>query len=235
QLAKIDIQKAENLHVQNKRNLASLWNGTVGDVGELVSSSQAEEGEDFKALEVQSFPRLRVQSLHIAVAKRGLDRERAQAIPDLTLSGGYRRFEETDDGAFVAGLSIPLPIFNRNEGRIAQANSEVSASQALLQKETVATKAELDSLVQLRAVLQQERSIIETSLLPNSKKGLEQMREAYRLGRVGYLDLVDSQQAYFDTRIRAAENLFSLNDNDAKLKALTGVILNDFEGVIHAN
>ena len=233
QVARIDQQKAENAHQNNKRTLASLWNGTAIEVGNLEGSARQKREDSLVLPELKDFPKMQVRSLQIIAARRSLERERAQAIPDLTLSGGYRRFEETDDGAFVAGLSIPLPVFNRNQGNISQASSEVNANEAELQRDTVATKAELDSLLQLRSVLKQERAIIRSSLLPNSKKGLEQIQEAYRLGRVGYLDLIDSQEVYFDTRVRAAENLFSLSSNEAKLRVLTGTILSDFQGAMN--
>ena len=233
QVARIDQQKAENAHQNNKRTLASLWNGTAVEVGNLEGSARQEREDSLVLPELKDFPKMQVRSLQIIAARKSLERERAQAIPDLTLSGGYRRFEETDDGAFVAGLSIPLPVFNRNQGSISQASSEVNANEAELQRDMVTTKAELDSLLQMRSVLNQERAIIRSSLLPNSKKGLEQIQEAYRLGRVGYLDLIDSQEVYFDTRVRAAENLFSLSSNEAKLRALTGAILSDFQGAMN--
>ena len=44
--------------------------------------------------------------------------ENAKRIPDLTLSGGLRRLNESDDTAFVLGFSVPLPLFDRNRGGI---------------------------------------------------------------------------------------------------------------------
>src|SRR3546814_16879005 len=64
-----------------------------------------------------------------------LELERSQAIPDLTLSAGVRQFRETDDSAFLVGVSIPIPVFDRNRGAIERAGAEVVAAEADLAAE----------------------------------------------------------------------------------------------------
>src|SRR3546814_16304334 len=58
-----------------------------------------------------------------------LELERSQAIPDLTLSAGVRQFRETDDSAFLVGVSIPIPVFDRNRGAIERAGADVVATE----------------------------------------------------------------------------------------------------------
>src|SRR3546814_6099516 len=61
---------------------------------------------------------------NVAVAEAGVRLARSQRIPDLTVSAGARRFEETGDTAALIGLSIPLPLFNSGKAALAQASSE---------------------------------------------------------------------------------------------------------------
>jgi len=56
------------------------------------------------------------------------------------------------------------------------------------------------------------------------------MRKAYQLGRVGYLDLLDSWRLYFDTRSRVADNSHLLQINQAEISSLTGEILSRLTG-----
>src|SRR3546814_16821895 len=49
---------------------------------------------------------------NVAVAEAGVRLSRSQRLPDLTVSAGARRFEETGDTAALIGLSIPLPLFH---------------------------------------------------------------------------------------------------------------------------
>ena len=224
QVISIDRQKAKNQLDQSKRLLASYWNGTANDLGVLQELDYSENSSLSVPLLEQTLA-LKARSTQVSVSKSQVESERAQAIPDLMLSGGYRRFEETEDDAFVASFSIPLPFFNRNSGKITQAKKEVEASKAEYLRSETFLRAETDTLLQTREVLKRERSTILKHLLPSSEKALNQIRDAYKLGRVGYLDLIDSQQVYFGTKEREARNLFALKSNEATIKAITGEIL----------
>jgi cobalt-zinc-cadmium efflux system outer membrane protein len=57
------------------------------------------------------------------------------------VSGGWRRYELTDDNALVGGITIPLAVRDRNEGRIAAARAEVARTTA----EVEATRLEVET------------------------------------------------------------------------------------------
>ena len=57
----------------------------------------------------------------------------AQARPNLAFSVGVRRLEESSDNALVAGFSMPLPVFDRNQGAIREARVRRAQSDAELQ------------------------------------------------------------------------------------------------------
>ena len=221
----IDKQKTENKLYQSKRSLASFWNGTASDVEDLTELLSDDLTTKLSLPPLDETLTLKARSSQVSVSQRAVRNERAQVIPDITFSGGYRRFEETDDDAFVAGISVPLPFFNRNSGRITQAKKEVEANKAEYVRSETSVKAQLDNLMQTRKVLQMERATILKHLLPDSEQALTEIRKAYRLGRVGYLDLIDSQEVYFGAKEREAQNLFGLRSNEATIKAITGQIL----------
>ena len=163
-----------------------------------------------------------------------MNNERAQAIPDVTFRAGYRRFEELDDHAFVAGISVPLPLFNRNSGRITNTTKKFEANQAEHIGHETAIQVELDTLTQAREILIEERDAVSKHLLPDSQKALKQVREAYQLGKIGYLDLIDFHEVYFKAKEREIRNLFELKSNEVTIKAITGEILDNIkEGTRH--
>ncbi len=63
-------------------------------------------------------------------AEAAIGRERSLGVPDPTVSAGVRRFDESDDNAFLVGVSIPLPLWNRNSGNVAAAEARARAAQA---------------------------------------------------------------------------------------------------------
>lgn len=58
-----------------------------------------------------------------------VDLEHAKSIPDLRVGAGVRQFNENDLTAIVASVAIPLPIFDRNDGNIAAAESRLAKAE----------------------------------------------------------------------------------------------------------
>lgn len=120
---------------------------------------------------------------------------RADAVPDVTASGGVRRFGEGRETAFVAGFSIPLPFRDRNRGNIEAAQADSLASEALLRLAGLnARRAQHDARMLLGAA--------EARVDALSGPSLAQAEEAVRLARIGYgagkfslLELLDAQAA----------------------------------------
>lgn len=120
---------------------------------------------------------------------------RADAVPDVTASGGVRRFGEGRETAFVAGFSIPLPLRDRNRGNIEAAQADSLASEASLRLAGLdARRAQHDARMLLGAA--------EARVDALSGPSLAQAEEAVRLARIGYgagkfslLELLDAQAA----------------------------------------
>jgi cobalt-zinc-cadmium efflux system outer membrane protein len=124
---------------------------------------------------------------------------RADAVPDVTASGGVRQFGGEfgagGETAFVAGVTIPLPFRNRNQGNIEAAQSEALASEAALtQARRDALRAQHDARMLLGAA--------EARVEVLSGPSLAQAEEAVRLAGIGYsagkfslLELLDAQAA----------------------------------------
>lgn len=136
----------------------------------------------------------------LAVAQRSAAQARvrlarADAVPDVTASGGVRRFEEANDTAFVAGISIALPFRDRNRGNIEAAQSEsIAAESGLLIAQRDANRARYDARMLLGAAEVRYEAL--------AGPGIGQAEEALRLARIGYnagkfslLELLDAQNA----------------------------------------
>jgi outer membrane protein, heavy metal efflux system len=68
------------------------------------------------ALDATRAPQLAKADAELAKARAKLEQEVATAASDVTLSGGIRYYRETQDAALVVGLSVPIPVLNRNQG-----------------------------------------------------------------------------------------------------------------------
>ena len=152
--------------------------------------------------------------------------ERAKAIPDLTLSAGVRKLQETNDNAFVVGLSVPLPIFDRNQGGIAAAvaarNKAQYASQAAHSQgfaNLAASYRNLSAAFVAAKALQEE-------ILPATGQAFTTIDIGYRAGKFGFLELLDAQRALFEVNGQYIEALAAYHQAKADVERLIATPLN---------
>lgn len=147
--------------------------------------------------------------------------EARQAMPDVTVSAGVRRLQGDDSTAVVAGLSLPLPLFNRNRGATDAARAELTATEARLRQ------AEFDAAADLRTAQSQARSAVARAEAASA--GEAAAAEAYRLARFGYeagrlplLELSNARRALAAARVRTIDARLARVRAEAEIARLTG-------------
>jgi outer membrane protein, heavy metal efflux system len=128
-------------------------------------------------------------------------RERAEAIPDVTVGAGIRRFGATDETAFVATLEVPIPVINRNQGGVAAAASRENAARINEEIMRRALLAQYASSAGRFTRAQSTYTQLNENILPASENALSAAQEAYREGAMDILNFLDIQRSYFDVRV----------------------------------
>ncbi len=210
----------------SRRFLAATWGSTTPlftkAAGEWVAVAETPPLAQLSASLDQS-PEVapwadRVRSSHHALAQA-----RAERVPDVTVSAGFSRFEEDGSQAGLIGLSLPLPLFNRNEGGILAAQHQATRAEydqrsARLRATTALTEAH-SRLETARA----EAVTIKEELLPSSQQAFNAAQAGYREGKFGYLDVLDAQRSLGETRVRQLEALAEYHKAAADMERLTGI------------
>jgi len=152
----------------------------------------------------EAVPTVRVAEARLTAAERRIDAERINARPDVTASMGLRRFEAENATALTFGVSLPLPLFDRNRGNIDAARAEYRAADARL------TQAKQDAGADRAAA--SARLGASTSRVTATDAGVSAAEEAYRLSRVGFdagrisqLELRTSRAALINARNAAVD------------------------------
>lgn len=146
---------------------------------------------------------------------------RAQRIPDVTISAGLRRIETTGDIAGVAGVSIPIPLFNNGRAAVAQATAQQTQAEALRRLAVVEAERAI-------ATAQAELANAATTARTAGGPALAAAAEAARIARIGYaggkfsqLDLLEAERTLAQTRADATDALAAYHDAEARLARLT--------------
>jgi len=218
-----DQQVAER--VSGSAELSSLLGGLSVPVDRLIGAlvpDGASIGEGLPTSSLEDHPALLAARRNVDAAEASLREARAARIPDLSLSVAYGRNRARDDGFVEAGVSMPLPVFDRNQGRVAETRS--LAAQAHHHARMV--HGELESAVV--AARQRHRSVrdqlqsMEGRILPAAERGFAQATEGYRAGHLPFLELIDAQRIHGNTRLRVLELRKALVIAEAELTSLVG-------------
>ena len=149
----------------------------------------------------------------------------ARAKPSWSVTAGVRRFELTNDQAFVAGMSIPLTTRNRNQGGIAKAQANLMRTDA--DRETIRLRIEtqLFSLHQeLNHSLHRANALGE-EIIPRSELAFSETQKAYLLGRYRYSELRIVQAELFDAQMGLIEASIDAHRNVIEIERLIGATL----------
>ncbi len=171
---------------------------------------------------LESTPDARVRQLEKTKARSSLDLAKASGVPDPTVGLGVRQFFDNDDTALVAEFSIPIPVFDRNQGGVGSARAGVKRSEE---------RARVTELALYQSAIQAWESFCasldvaqryQNSILPNANKAFGEAERGYNLGAFSYLDLLDAQRTLNKVQSEYLDNLLELYKAKAEIDFLMG-------------
>ena len=205
--------------------LAASWN-------ELEPDFQAVSAELFALPELPPFDQLREQieqapavTYHHAVERlraAQLRLARANGRADIELGLGLRRVEDLDEHALLFEISMPLPIHDRNQGRIeaARARQEMTAAeQAQTRLELHAT---LFALYQELLHARNEAQMLRETVLPEAARASRQVEDGFRNGRFSWLELATLRREHLAIEREAIEAAARFHTLALEIEQLTG-------------
>lgn len=226
QNARVAQRRAKNNLAIARRNLAALlgedalpWETLDGDVQALIEVDPLETVYDQL---VNGSPEILALLADVERARRQRVRECAEPIPDVTWQATlqYDFIGDMPVAGFQVGM--PIPIRNRNEGAIQQAEMEIVAAERRVDKKALELRQRLaaaygeylDARIQLDAFT--------SEILPTAKETLDLIRAGYRNGEIEFLQLLTTQRTYTQTSLNYLSQLKA--SWEARLR-LTGLLL----------
>jgi len=147
---------------------------------------------------------------------------RLKPYPDVRIAAGWRHFNETNDDAVRLTLSVPIPVFDQNQGNILSAQESLAKTRAEreVNRNTliiVAGRA-YDSLQgSLR-----ELAVLRETAIPKAQEAAEAISQGYGQGRFTLLEVLDAQASVTQARLREQEALQNFHAGVATIEGLVG-------------
>jgi len=229
----VDVASVEREHTEHelataRQALAATWAGeeprferAEGDLARLPSVPSADD----LAQRLEASPS--VARWRTELARRDALRARATSdrVPDVTVRAGPRRLSGPEDTALVVGISVPLPLWNRSRGAIAEAEHRV----AMIAAEARAARVHaVMDLATARVGLQaasEEAHLLRTRILPGTQRAVEALRRGYEQGRFAQIEVLDAERARLNAREQYLRALVEAHHSAQQIERLTGVPL----------
>jgi len=151
-------------------------------------------------LAIDNRPDIRAAEAARAKARADVELARANAWWDVTPQLEYKR-TDTNENTFGFGFSIPLRVFDRNQGEIERTRAEVNRIDALRQAVAVQALSEVDTAFGALASERDKVIKLRDTYLPMAQRARETVEFAYRRGGVSLLDFLDAQRTYRETSL----------------------------------
>jgi len=224
-LVKADRERARTVLASTRRDLAVLMGDTslkatiVAGRFEAVGRPPA-----FQSVlaAIDANPQLMRWTAVFAQRNAELLLARVKPYPDVRLSAGWRHFNDTGDDAVRLGVSVPIPVFDQNQGNILSAQESLAKANA----ERATNKATLIVLAgrayDAAQGAQRELTILRDSAIPKARQAADAIENGYGQGRFTLLELLDAQATLAQARLREQEALQNFHIAVATVEGLVG-------------
>jgi cobalt-zinc-cadmium efflux system outer membrane protein len=174
-------------------------------VGDLEFKDIAPTQADLYRRALANRPDLRAAEAAREKAGADVRLARANAWWDITPQIEYQRLGP--DNTIGFDISLPIRIFDRNQGEIARTRAEAKRVEAAREAVAIQALTEVDIALAALGAEREKLTALRDTYLPKAKQARDTVEFAYRRGGVSLLDYLDAQRTYRDT---AAEYLRSL-------------------------
>ena len=210
-------------------------------LGEDISSPRLAPppGSVEAAIEIalRNRPDLKLARLNVEVAQAGLRLARAYGVPDVTpftkYSYGRSVFDDTPVGVLrdrdkllTFGVSVGIPVFNRNQGAKAEATAAITQSERRREFLEAVVRNEVQSAYARYEAARAAVVTFEQGVLPRATENIRTIRAAYQIGAFSITDLLVEQRRLVDAQREFTEALAEQYRALADIQAAIGALPN---------
>ena len=215
--ARIGVEQAEFRMDAARHLLAGYWGGD-GKALSVNGALMARDGVRHKLAPSDE----KLIEARVARASAAVVVEETKRTQDYTVSGGARFLRGTNDVAAVAGITIPLGRFDRNQGGIDRARAEKDRLSFAAEAVRLEKRRRLASLRADAESAQTRADALMEEVYPRAYKTLEQVREGYNRGGFTFRDIQDAADAILEVQDQWLAANTQYRDLQTEIDRLTG-------------
>lgn len=223
---RVELQQAHGALSIARRALAATW-------GDSAAAFSAVDGHinDLPALpdlavlleRLQNSPAFLKTSLEVERRQALVQLERSRRIPDVTVSIGGKRVEESRLNQMIFGLSIPIPVFDRNQGNLQEALQRADKARDELRGAQLRLDGELRDAYERLKQGREQVAALQNEILPAAQDTYEIATKGFELGKFSFLEVLDAQRVLFQAKSQALRALAETHRAATEIERVVGV------------
>ena len=160
----------------------------------------------------------------LEVDRRGslVDVERSKRVPDATFSLGVKRSNELQRDQLLFGVSVPLPLFDRNQGNLQEALKREDKPRDELQALNVRVGTEVLQARERLDAIRGEVYVLQRDVLPGAKSAYIAATVGFENGKFNFLEVLDAQRTYFAAKSQYLKALAEAHRSAADIDRVLG-------------
>src|SRR5579862_4205610 len=221
----MDVSAAKLARVQALASLRQLLGyESVPESYEVVGDleyKQVKVGEDeLKAIALRQRPDVRAAQLGVTAAQSQLALAKADGKQDVTAQANYTHVADVNTVSLFA--SMPLPIFNRNQGEIARTGYAITQSQELSSEQASIALTDVTNSYEGLRTDDEVVQLYQSGYLKEAEDSRDISQYAYQHGAASLLDFLDAERSYRSTELAYRQALASYMTSLEQLRQAVG-------------
>ncbi|MGY2375287.1 TolC family protein [Pseudomonas sp. SDO524_S393] len=143
---------------------------------------------------------LRLAELNILQNEASVGLEKAQRIPDLDVSIGSQYDASVRERVNLVGVSMPIPLFNRNQGNVLAASRRADQARDLRNAAELRLRTETRQALDLWQSANTEVRAFNQQILPAAQSAVDSATRGFEMGKFSFLDVLDAQRTLIAAR-----------------------------------
>jgi cobalt-zinc-cadmium efflux system outer membrane protein len=193
--------------------------------GQLEQAGPALDWDSSLTRLLQESPELQAAQAHVVHDQITLRREKAEPIPNIQLQGsaGYN-YETRNAVASGIQIGVKLPLWNRNQGTIRQAEADLARSHAEVTRVELALRQRLADAFNRYKTARETSQIYRDTNVPKATEAYEVQLDMYKKRRTAWPDVVAVQRSLLAVKEKYTRSLLELREAEV---AIGGLLLVD--------
>jgi cobalt-zinc-cadmium efflux system outer membrane protein len=166
-----------------------------------------------------------VAGSHAARERADLEwrRARLEPYPDLTVAVAAGRVGIEDESIVQAGVAVALPLFDRGQGRKQEARAHLAVAEAELVAARQRVRLAWSAAARRLRTASDQVAVHRERILPRAEEALRLVQIGFTEGKLGFIDLLDTQRTVAEARQSYIESVLGMNVAVAEVEALAGL------------